>query len=325
MPPSSPLDVAEQVKQELSRSANEGIHFPHADKTKLDDAKQEPRSKQNKSNRCGGLRPTAGLLDVVVVLQNKNKGMVITMEIWRYPRFFSTQIKENSACLSTEDTHHATQVLRMKRGDKAIVCDGKCRDYLCEYSENGKLSIINSQSSKAEPKIHLRLFQCLPKSDKMDYIVQKAVELGASEIIPVTSARCVSRLSAESAEKKIPRWNKIAYEAAKQCGRGKIPSVGEVLGFQKAVQMVKSENVGIIFYESGGEQLNDIIGNTATRFAQISRIDLLIGSEGGFEEEEIELAKARGIVPATMGKRILRVDTASVAAISVVMFLTKNW
>jgi len=238
--------------------------------------------------------------------------MDITNELWRYPRFFSKDLT-----LSPEDMKHATQVLRLKKGDKLIVCDSNGKDYLCEWENNCQLSIINCQLSASEPTVCVTLFQCLPKSDKMDFIVQKAVELGVSEIVPVISKRCVSRPDEKSAVKKVERWNKIAYEAAKQCGRGKVPIVREVMDFNQAV-CVNPDDLSIICYECGGLRLNDII--------QLSTVNcqLLIGSEGGFEADEVELAKSHGIIPATLGKRILRVDTASIVALSLLMNLTEN-
>ena len=246
-------------------------------------------------------------------------------ERWRYPRFFSDAVDavgEESAFLSPADARHAEKVLRFNKGDKAVICDGKGMDYLCAYIGNGRFEVLERFPNNAEPAVKLRLFQCCPKLDKMDFIVQKAVELGASEIIPVIAARCISRPTANSAAGKVARWNKIAYEAAKQCGRGRVPSVGGVVNFQQALDMVNPANLGIIFYECGGQPLGKVLGVPVS--ASIAHIDLFIGSEGGFEAAEVELAKSRGLVPATMGERILRVDTAAVSAISIVMYLVDN-
>ena len=232
-------------------------------------------------------------------------------ETWRYPRFFTVDLT-----LNPEDMRHAKQVLRFNRGDKAILCESGV-DYVCAFNGDG-FDVITSMPNVAEPSVRLRLFQCLPKSDKFDFIVQKAVELGASEIIPVVSKRCVSRPDGKSGAKKIARWNKIAYEAAKQCGRGTVPSVSEIISFSEAVARVKVSDSGIICYECGGERLNDVVA------ANVNEVALLIGSEGGFEVSEAESARQAGWVCATLGKRILRVETASVTAISVIMNITGN-
>lgn len=245
------------------------------------------------------------------------------VERWRYPRFFCTDVGEN-VLITDGDAVHISRVLRMKRGDLAIVCDCAGNDMLCRIAETHEntveLEILDKRPSEGEPDVFLRLFQCMPKSDKMDFIVQKAVELGACEIIPVVSKRCVSRPDDKSAAKKTERWQKIAEEAAKQCGRGRIPVVGKMLSFTEAVGAFdRDDTCGIFFYECGGQTLTDIIAASSQR-----KIDIFIGPEGGFEREEAELAQKAGMIPATLGKRILRCETAPVAAISVLMNLTGN-
>ena len=242
------------------------------------------------------------------------------IERWRYPRFFGENGGE-TALITGTDAVHISRVLRMKPGELAIVCDGQGTDCLCRIiSADGnavELEVLDRRPSEGEPAVTVRLFQCMPKSDKMDFIVQKAVELGASEIIPVISKRCVSRPDDKTAAKKRERWQRIAEEAAKQCGRGRIPTVGEMISFGEAVK-AHCGGTGILFYECGGERLNDIIKPS------VSVIDVYIGSEGGFEPSEAELAANAGIVPATLGTRILRCETAPVAALAVLMNLTNN-
>jgi 16S rRNA (uracil1498-N3)-methyltransferase len=243
--------------------------------------------------------------------------LIENCENWRYPRFFvgANCVRPNEMIeITGDDLHHATKVLRMKAGDKAIFCDGAGTDYLCVYAGAGKFEVLEKFANSAEPQIHLRLFQCAPKGDKLDFIVQKAVELGVSEIIPMVSKRCVSRPKPAAAMNKTARLQKIALEAAKQCGRGKVPRVHEFADFNSALELYKSGNLGIIFYECGGKKLGEIIKKT-------KNIDIFIGSEGGFEAAEIEAARERGIIPATLGKRILRVETAPISAISILMNL----
>lgn len=245
------------------------------------------------------------------------------IERWRYPRFFTDNIGER-AVVTGSDAVHIFQVLRMKAGELAVICDGEGTDYLCRIISCDKnaveLEILDKQPNEAEPTVNVRLFQCVPKTDKLDFIVQKAVELGANTVIPVLSKRCVSRPDPKSAAKKRERYQKIADEAAKQCGRGIIPEIGEMISFSEAVKGFDKDNsLGIIFYECGGEALNSIFADNNKK-----NIDIVIGSEGGFEEKEVELAVSRGFRIATLGKRILRCETAPVSALSVLMNLTGN-
>lgn len=245
------------------------------------------------------------------------------VERWRYPRFFSSAIDGDCALVTGDDAKHIAAVLRMKKDDRAVICDNNGTDYLCAITTADKnaveLNILDSQPNKAEASVKLRLFQCMPKSDKMDFIVQKATELGACGIIPVLSARCVSRPDGKSMENKIARYQKICDEAAKQCGRGKIPVVSPLISFSEAVSGFDRSRNGIIFYECGGDRLKDISAGFHG-----NEIDVFIGSEGGFEPKEVRSAIEAGIRPATLGERILRCETAPVAAISVLMNLTDN-
>ncbi len=246
------------------------------------------------------------------------------VEEWRYPRFFSGNISDSTVFIDGTDASHIMRVLRMRRGDLAVVCDCRGNDLLCRITSTSdkmvELDIIGRKPSAGEPDIRLRLFQCLPKSDKMDFIVQKAVELGIVEVIPVISKRCVSRPDSASSDKKRVRWQRIAEEAAKQCGRGIIPQVGETVSFCEAIKSFdSSKSTGIFFYECGGKRLNDIIEKK-----KCDNIDIFIGSEGGFEKEEAQLAESAGITTATLGTRILRCETAPIAAISILMNLTNN-
>ena len=242
------------------------------------------------------------------------------VERWRYPRFFGEN-SGDTAVITGTDAVHISRVLRMKNGDLAVVCDGAGTDCLSRVISAADsavtLEILDRRPSEGEPSLKLRLFQCLPKADKMDFIVQKAVELGAAKIIPVISKRCVSRPDAKTAAKKCERWQRIAEEAAKQCGRGRIPTVGGLMNFGEAVK-AHTAGTGLFFYECGGARLNDIVS------PDCAEADIYIGSEGGFEPAEAELASSAGIVPATLGTRILRCETAPVAAIAVLMNITNN-
>lgn len=243
------------------------------------------------------------------------------IERWRYPRFFA-HTNGNTAIITGEDAKHIGTVLRMKAGELAVLCDGEGEDCLCRITAINKdfveFEMLDRQRNEAEPSVFVTLYQCLPKGDKMDLIVQKAVELGVGRIVPVLSKRCVSRPDEKSFAKKIQRWQKIAEEAAKQCGRGKIPEICEGRDFKVAVREYSQNKKGILFYECGGVQLSEIVDKSA------DELGIFVGSEGGFEAEEAELAQEHGIVCATLGKRILRCETAPLAALAVLMNLTGN-
>ena len=240
---------------------------------------------------------------------------------WRYPRFFGQSDGER-AFITGEDAKHLGAVLRMKAGELVVLCDNNGTDSLCRIclcqKEMVELEVLESRKNDAEPSVEITLFQCLPKSDKMDFIVQKATELGVSAVVPVLSKRCVSRPDEKSSVKKTDRWQKIAEEAAKQSGRGRIPQILPLTNFGKAVEEYSGKGTGILFYECGGKRVTELITE------KTAKIGIFIGSEGGFEPEEAAFAEERGIALATLGKRILRCETAPVAALAVLMNLTGN-
>lgn len=235
------------------------------------------------------------------------------------PKFFKENFEE-APFIDGLDAAHIAKVLRMKRGERLTVCDTKGFDYECVITEARteliSLEIEEKHKNETEPKIKLTLFQCLPKSDKMDLIVRQATEIGAAKIIPVLSERCVSRPDAKSAVKKIARWQKIVNSAAGQCGRGIIPAVGEITAFKEAVKSFADFDRVIFFCERGGKPLRDIITGGAQNIA------VVVGPEGGFSVEEEELANSFSAVSATLGPRILRCETAPLAAAACVMLLS---
>lgn len=240
------------------------------------------------------------------------------------PRFFCTadQIGEEQILIQGEDAQHISRVLRMKPGEAVTVSDGMGMDYdckICEFSSDTvTLEIEKASPNESEPTVGITLYQAIPKGDKLELIVQKAVELGAVKIVPVLTKRCVSRPDQKAMKKKIERYRKIVKEAAKQCGRGRIPEVGEMLTFSQAVEALSGMEQGILFYEKGGVPLREMVSPAA------KEIGILIGSEGGFEEEEVLQAKEKGVEIATLGRLILRCETAPMAALSVLMNLTGN-
>lgn len=261
------------------------------------------------------------MLKIYLKLVKNLESTDIKKERWRYPRFFgSTDGKK--AYINGEDAKHICTVLRMSTDELIVLCDNDNNDYLCRIASLQKdsvsLDILDERKNEAVPTAEITLFQCLPKSDKMDFIVQKATELGASAIVPIMSKRCVSRPDEKSISKKLQRWEKIAKEASKQCGGGKIPTIGKIEDFKKAAAEYSKIGLGILFYECGEKKLSELPIKNA------SKIGIFIGSEGGFESEEAEFAENCGITATSLGKRILRCETAPVAALSILMNLTGN-
>lgn len=237
------------------------------------------------------------------------------------PRFFVDEKPAGGNIIIVgEDARHIGRSLRMAVGERITVCAGGV-DHLCRLEKISDsevvCSVISSEISK-EPSVRLTLYQALPKLDKLEFIVQKAVELGAAEIVPVLTKRCVSRPDSERFDKKLDRLNKISLEAAKQSGRGIIPRVSGIISFEDCLKRLSCEDMALICYEKGGKRLS------ALNFPKSGKIGVLIGSEGGFEPSEAESAKASGVVPVWLGDRILRCETAPIAALAIIMNLTDN-
>ncbi|MCD7784166.1 MAG: 16S rRNA (uracil(1498)-N(3))-methyltransferase [Oscillospiraceae bacterium] len=237
------------------------------------------------------------------------------------PRFFVSEPPAGGIItIDGADAQHIGKSLRMAVGDELTVCrDGV--DYRCEIigitREDVSLKVI-SESPSSEPNIDLTLFMAMPKLDKLELIVQKSVELGVVRICSVLTKRCVSRPDNERFKSKRERLQKIALEAAKQSGRGIIPEVSDIMSFDECVKEMSQMDLGIICYEKGGVSLKDI------GIQKKSEIGLFIGSEGGFEPSEIEILEESGIKKAWLGDRILRCETAPLAATAIIMFLTDN-
>ncbi len=237
-----------------------------------------------------------------------------------------SQIKGGIVCIEGTDVNHMKNVLRMKAGEKAEVSDGQGAEYLCEvdrYEEEYVfLRIISAGRSEAELPSRIFLFQGLPKGDKMELIIQKAVELGVYQIIPTSTKRAVVKLDTKKAGKKTERWNAIALSAAKQSGRSRIPQVMPVLSFREALEQARKLDVVMIPYEQaeGMEKTKAII--SAVRPGQ--DVGIFIGPEGGFEVDEVEKAIQSGAHSITLGKRILRTETAGLAILSILMYHLEN-
>lgn len=236
------------------------------------------------------------------------------------PRFFLEEIPGDRVTIEGSEARHIAGALRMRPGEAITLCNGRGMDFsgVIERtaSDAVEVRITASSPTAAEPNVRVTLYQGLPKGDKMEWILQKAVELGVSEVVPVRTARSVVRLDGK-AEKKRERWQKIAAEAAGQSGRGVIPQVAVPLSFEEAVQRLRT-GPAVVFYECGGRPLRDCLT------PGMERLSIFIGPEGGFDLEEITLLEKAGCRVATLGKRILRCETAPLAALSAIMLLTGN-
>ena len=239
-------------------------------------------------------------------------------------RFFieHSQIQEKRLYVEGADVNHIKNVLRMKHGDQVMVSDGEGMQYLCtlEAFESGLVwfEIVDAWKENRELPSKLYLFQGLPKSDKMELIIQKATELGVYELIPAVTGRTVVKLDEKKAQKKTARWNAIAESAAKQSGRSRIPQVREIMTFSEALAYAGDLDVLLIPYEKAE-------GMDATRQAVEGirpgqSVGIFIGPEGGFEEAEVEQAMACGALPVTLGRRILRTETAGFVVLSMLLY-----
>lgn len=236
-------------------------------------------------------------------------------------KLFVENINDEKIILDGESARHIAKSLRMRVGDVICVTDGGGEDYGCQIEEITKdevvLKVCYKQACESEPSCRVTIYQGVPKSSKMEDIIQKCVELGVCEIVPTLTKRCVSRPDDKAAGKKNQRYQKIALEAAQQSGRGIVPKIENMKTLSQAIVEDESD-VKIVFYEGGGEKLADIVK------PDTESVSVFIGPEGGFEQEEVEQIEASGGVRATLGKRILRTQTAPVAALTAIMLLTGN-
>ncbi len=236
-------------------------------------------------------------------------------------RFFvsSGDIATENVILTGNNANH-TKVLRLKIGEQVLVCDGHGIEYLCQIAEMSSeqvlLHIISSREASTEAAVKASVYLGFPKADKLEHVIQKATELGAYEIVAFPTARCVSRPDEKSLSKKLDRWQKIAASASEQSGRGYIPKVVLLSGLQEALTRARKADKAILFYEN--ETATTL--HMALEGSSFHAVSLMTGPEGGFEEREIELAKEYGIEICTLGRRILRCETAPLCALSAVMY-----
>ena len=218
--------------------------------------------------------------------------------------------------LMGENASHA-KVLRLKAGEQVLVCDGEGRECLCAVvDQSWNLEVLERRESDTEPGVQVSIYMAFPKADKLEHVIQKATELGVYEIVAFPSARCVSKPDEKSLRKKLERWQKIAASAAEQSGRGRIPRVVILQSFAEALKRGGETDLPMLFYEN--ERATTL--HMALTGSDWKTAALLTGPEGGLEEKEVEQARSAGLQVCTLGKRILRCETAPLCALSAVMY-----
>lgn len=236
-------------------------------------------------------------------------------------KLFIDYIPNSNVILDGEQARHISKSLRMRKGDMLTVAAPDGNDYGCIIDDITQaqvvLSVCYKQAADSEPSVKVTLYQGVPKASKLEEIIQKCTELGVYEICPVLTARSISRPDEKQAKKKNERYQKIALEAAQQSGRGIVPEIRNMVKLPQAVKEDDAE-LKIVFYEGGGKPLRELIT------PDIKSVSIYIGPEGGFEKEEVALIESAGGTAATLGKRILRTQTAPVAALTAIMLLTDN-
>lgn len=247
------------------------------------------------------------------------------------PRFFieptSASVGEHIA-LSGEDANHISLSLRAKPGEEYILCDTCNYEYKCKIvsisSDEVVFEILDKKPSESEPDVKVTLFQALIKGDKFDAVVQKAVELGVCRIVPVISERCVSRPDPKQLQKKIERWQKISKSAAMQCGRSYVPEICQAVDYKTSLEMISEADCGFVCYEAQPHQPMKHIFEKASIQKKSETYSFFVGPEGGISDAEANLAESKNIPLASLGKRVLRTETAPVCVISAIMYHSDN-
>lgn len=245
-------------------------------------------------------------------------------------RFFIKReniIDESTILITGDDVRHIANSLRLKPGEEITASTGEGMDYLVEIveltKEHVRCQVLHAGAAESEPKLQVTLFQGLPKSDKLDLIVQKCTEIGIERIIPVETRRTIVKLDDKKADRRLDRWQKIAEEAGKQSGRGKIPTIGPVLTFRGMLELLKLEKFDLVLVpweDEAGLSLRQALAISRSNKANPERIAYIIGPEGGLAEEEVQTLKDAGAQAVTLGPRILRTETAGLVVLTVLMY-----
>lgn len=243
-------------------------------------------------------------------------------------RFFvnAENILEDTILVTGSDVNHIKNVLRMKIGEEILISDGNDKEYVCSIlnmdDEKVEAKILDINGPGRELPIKVYLFQGLPKGDKMETVIQKMVELGVYGIVPVSTKRSIVKLDAKKAANKVKRWNTISESAAKQSKRGIIPRVNDVYTFKQAIDMAKELDMIIMPYEEADDM--EKTRNIIRGLKKDTSVGIFIGPEGGFAKEEVNAVMEENGTPITLGKRILRTETAGMAIMSVIMFMMEE-
>ena len=239
------------------------------------------------------------------------------------PRFFvePDAILDGTATVAGGDAYHIARSLRMAVGDEITLADGSGREYICRLvkirDEECTAEVLSARASTSESPAEITLYMAYPKSDKLELIIQKAVELGAARIVPFESSRCIKRPKAEKIEKQTARLARIAEEAAKQCGRARLPIVTEPVSFKKMLEEASAAQLSLFCYEGeGAKSLKAVLSADGVP----TTISVIVGSEGGFSPEEADAAKEAGLTPVNLGPRILRCETAPMYALAAISY-----
>lgn len=242
------------------------------------------------------------------------------------PRFFvrKNQIENGVITILGDDAHHISRALRMAKGDNITVCDMQKVEYDCvleEFLPDRVLArVLEQRQSQTEAPFKATLYQALPKGEKLDSIIQKSVECGVFRIVTFNSERCIAKEKGDEAN-KLKRRNRIAEEAAKQSGRGIVPEVASTVSFGEMLKMASEADIALFCYEGDGtESLKDVMARVRENTVGEVTVSIVIGSEGGFSLQEVERARAAGLVPVGLGKRILRTETASSFVLSCLVY-----
>ena len=236
-------------------------------------------------------------------------------------RFFveAAQLQMSNPVLTGENAKHA-KVLRLKSGEEVLLCDGEGNECRCIVKEvlDGQIELtaVQFRTSETEARVRVSVYMAFPKADKLEHVIQKATELGAYEIVAFPSGRCISKPDDKSLAKKVERWQKIAASAAEQSGRGRIPQVLTLPSYKAALERAAQADKALMFYEN--ERATTL--RMALESGSYQTVSLLTGPEGGLEEKEVQQAMDAGLQVCTLGKRILRCETAPLCALSAVMY-----
>ncbi|MBA7673555.1 Ribosomal RNA small subunit methyltransferase E [subsurface metagenome] len=239
------------------------------------------------------------------------------------PRFFVPREQMGDServIIKGKEVRHIARVLRLREGERIEIFDGKGREYLVLLKkvarEKVEGDIIKELKVNREPRVQVTLAQSLPKIDKMDWVVRKCVELGVSRIIPLLSERTIVKLEERKASERCRRWQRIAEQSCRQCGRSKVIPVERIRSFKEILEEENGVDLALIPWERGKIKIK----NALKEKRKPRKILVLIGPEGGFSEEEVRGAEAKGIIPVTLGPRILRTETAGLATLAIILY-----